>query len=220
MTETWIGLFSRVNGGCRLRFTINKFPYQIQSWNYERRDSNFPILNQQDNNAAIDDLQSSIGIFSFLKFDFLAWVQQDLYIISGFYVYFYSNNSIVTDSTQNQKLFFTEQLQMDKIDIIDIIVALTLKGYLISYLQSYDFRIQRLGLISDELKTFKNLIDSRPDEIIKFLINLNSKSFNRIMISFKQIGTFYTINSIYEDPENSEEVYFVVSNFQVGKLNV
>jgi hypothetical protein len=40
------------------------------------------------------------------------------------------------------------------------------------------------------------------------------------MISFKQIGTFYTINSIYEDPENSEEVYFVVSNFQVGKLNV
>jgi hypothetical protein len=59
-------------------------------------------------------------------------------------------------------------------------------------------------MITDELNSFKNLINSRPETIIEFLKNLNIKSFNRIMISYKPIGPFYTIIDIHEDPENTD----------------
>ncbi len=59
-------------------------------------------------------------------------------------------------------------------------------------------------MITDELNSFKNLNNSRPETIIRFLKNLNFKSFNRIMISYKLIGPFYTIIDIHEDPENSD----------------
>jgi hypothetical protein len=91
--ETWIGLFSTANGGCRLRFTINKFSFELSKWTYGRIDENFPILNTLENNAASDDLQSPIGIFSFLRF----MTQPELKF--HFYVYFYSNSSLVTNST-------------------------------------------------------------------------------------------------------------------------
>ncbi len=95
--ETCIGLFSTVNGGCRLRFTINKFPYQIYSWKYDRYDRNLPILNNFENIAASDDLQSSVGIFSF--FNFLVYPESDHYsYINHFYVYLCSNSSLVTNS--------------------------------------------------------------------------------------------------------------------------
>ena len=98
--ETCIGLFSTANGGCRLRFTINKFSFALSKWTYGRIDENFPILNTLENNAASDDLQSPIGIFSFLRFmttNMNDMTNPDLKF--HFYVYFYSNSSLVTNST-------------------------------------------------------------------------------------------------------------------------
>jgi hypothetical protein len=40
------------------------------------------------------------------------------------------------------------------------------------------------------------------------------------MISYKQLGNFYALYHILEDPENSEEVYFVDQFIRIGKLNV
>ncbi len=56
--------------------------------------------------------------------------------------------------------------------------------------------------------------------MIKFLKKLNVKSFNRKMISYKQIEPFLLIINILEDPENPEEVYFYDLYLRIGKLNV
>ncbi len=95
--ETRIGLFSTANRGCRLRFTINKFSFELSKWTYGRIDENYPILNTLENNAASDDLQSPTGIFSFLRFMTTNMNNPDLEF--HFYVYFYSNSSLVTNST-------------------------------------------------------------------------------------------------------------------------
>ncbi len=97
--ETWFGLFSTVDGDCSLRYVINKIPGQIQSWNYDRQNRNYPINDQLEIQAESEDLQSKIGIFSFLSF--YTTLDNDLQI-SYFYSYFYSNSSQVANSTQNQ----------------------------------------------------------------------------------------------------------------------
>ena len=71
----------------------------------------------------------------------------------------------------------------------------------------------------DELNSFKNLVISRPEKIIKFLTNLNIKSFNRLLISFRQHGKL-NFHYIIEDPENSEEIYFGDFYDRIGKINV